>query len=316
MRRLFFVALCSIVVAMGLACTQPQPTASPIPEPKPSPAVSPTSVPTATPIPSATPIPTATPPPTATPTSTPAAGPLTPAQIFARVSPAVAFVETPTAKGSGVLIEGGYVVTNAHVVWPFQKVRVVFPDGAEYEGAPILNWDLLGDLAVIGPLETAIDPVALVDREDLITGSEVFLIGYPGEAEQFPQPAISRGLISRLREWEPIEMTYFQTDAAVAEGQRGGVLVTEDGEVIGISGLSFTEAGFGLVASAADVQPRVERLIAGEDVSGLGDRRLPLEGGELEHGSRLENMGHTRLYVINETAGTKVSIGLESRNDE
>jgi len=341
MKRPFIVALFSLLVPIGLACTQPEATLSP-PRAKPSPAATPTSaqtptseptvtpaptptatlapvatrVPTSAVAPTATPVPTATPTLTPTPIATPAAtGPLTPAQLFARISPSVAFIETPTAKGSGVLIKGGFVVTNAHVVWPYQNVRVVFPDGSEYKAARVLNWDLMGDLAVIGPLETAIDPVALVDREDLITGSEVFLIGYPGEAEQFPQPAISRGLVSRLREWDGIRMTYFQTDAAVAGGQSGGVLVTEEAEVIGISGLSFTEAGFGLVASAADVQPRVERLIAGEDVAGLGDRRLPLGGEEGEHRSVLENKGQSRLYVINEPAGTNVSIYLESRGD-
>jgi len=82
----------------------------------------------------------------------------------------------------------------------------------------VLNWDLLGDLAVIGPIETDISPTTLVDGEDLVIGSEVFLIGYPGEVEELPQPAISRGLISRKREWEAIGMTYFQTDAAIAGG--------------------------------------------------------------------------------------------------
>ena len=213
------------------------------------------------------------------------------------------------------MVEGGYVVTNAHVVWPFQEVRVVFPDGSEYLNSPVLNWDLLGDLAVIGPLQTSIVPLALVDGEDLTIGSDVFLTGYTAEAEQFPQPAISRGLISRLREWERIEMTYFQTDAAVAGGQSGGVLVSEDGEVIGITGLFLGEIQFGLVASAADVLPRVRRLIAGEDVAGLGDRSVPLEGGQLEYQVILDNLWDARVYVINEAPRTKIDISMQAEND-
>ena len=210
------------------------------------------------------------------------------------------------------MIDGGYVVTNAHVVWPFDQVRVVFPDGSEFLNAPVLNWDLMGDLAVIGPLQTAIDPIALLNRENLVIGSEVFLIGYPAEAEEFPQPAISRGLISRLREWEPIAMTYFQTDAAVAGGQSGGVLVSEDGEVIGITGLFFGEAQFGLVASAADVLPRVERLIAVEDVAGLGDRHIPLEGGQPEHELAFQYRWGGRNFVISEPIGTTIDIVIDS----
>ena len=81
--------------------------------------------------------------------------------------------------GSGVLIEGGYILTNAHVIWPFEKARVVFPNGIEFLDVPLVNSDLLGDLAVLGPLDTGIEPLALVDGEALVTGSEVFLIGYP-----------------------------------------------------------------------------------------------------------------------------------------
>ena len=110
-------------------------------------------------------------------------------------------------------------------------------------------------------------------------------------------------------------MTYFQTDATIAGGQSGGVLVSDRGEVIGTSGFSFTEAGFGLVASAADVLPRVNRLIAGEDVAGLGDRRIPLEGGQPEHDFTLRNEWDTRPYVINEPVGTVVDIEGEGASD-
>ncbi len=253
------------------------------------------------------------PTPTPAPTATPA--PLTPARIFARVSPSVAFIQTPIGSGSGVLIEGGYVVTNAHVVWPYDEVRVVFPDGSEHSEASVLNSDLMGDLAVIGPLETNAGPLTLANGEDLIIGSELFLIGYPAEQEEFPQPTITRSILSRLRQWEPIGMTYIQTDATIAGGQSGGVLVSEKAEVIGISGLSFSEAGFGLVASAADVKIRVEGLIAGDDVDGLGDRRISLKGGRLEDDFSLQGPWDGRTYVINETAGTTVDIQVESGAD-
>ena len=236
-------------------------------------------------------------------------------EIFTKISPAIAFIETSVSTGSGVLIQGGHVVTNAHVVWPFQSVRVVFPDGSEYLDAPVRNWDLMGDLAVIGPLDSDISPLPLLDGEDLIIGSDLFLIGYPGEAEEFPQPTISKGLLSRLRQWDAIEITYFQTDAAVAGGQSGGVLVSEKGKAIGITGLLFTEAQFGLVASSADILPRIDALIAGQDVAGIGDRKLPMRGGQLEHNISLEHDWDSRVYVVNEPIGTDVSIRVEGDGD-
>ena len=137
----------------------------------------------------------------------------------------MAFIRTAAFTGSGMLIEGGYVLTNAHVTWPFDRVRVVFPDGSEFLDAPVSYRDLIGDLALIGPLDTDLSPLALVNGEDIAIGSDVYLVGYPGEPEPFPQPTISRGLISRLRQRDAIGMTYLQTDAAIAGGQSGGVLV-------------------------------------------------------------------------------------------
>ena len=73
----------------------------------------PTPVPTDTPTP--TPVPTDTPTPTPVPTDTPTPKPvaeMSSAEVYALISPSVAFIETTVATGSGVLIEGGYVITN------------------------------------------------------------------------------------------------------------------------------------------------------------------------------------------------------------
>jgi S1-C subfamily serine protease len=263
--------------------------------------------------PTASQTPTPTPRPTATATSTPA--PLTAAEIFDRISPSVVFVDTPAGTGSGVLLEGNYIVTNAHVVWPYRAVRIVLADGTEHTDVPVLNWDLLADLAIAGPLETSVDPVPLVDGEALIIGSPVYLIGYPGEVEKFPRPTISGGVISRRRESTALGLTYFQTDAQIAGGQSGGVLVSEMGEVIGISGRSFTEVSFGLAASAADLQPRIAALIAGEDVAGLGERRIPVDGGQPEQTFELASYWDSRVYVVREPIGTNVEVSVESAHD-
>ena len=238
-----------------------------------------------------------------------------PSEIFSSISPSIAFVDTEAGTGSGVLIAEGYLVTNAHVVWPYDQVRIVFPDGTEFVDAPVLGWDLIADLAVIGPLETSIDPVALVDGEASVIGSDVYLIGYPGEVESFPQPTISRGLISRLREWDRIGMTFFQTDASIAGGQSGGILVSEQGQVIGISGYRIGDGEFGIVASAADANTRIQGLIDGEDIDGLGPRRLLTQTGEPEQKFSLGNYWDTALYIINEPKATEIEIQVKGDGD-
>lgn len=279
------------------------------PAPTPAPTLEPTAALTATNTP------TLTPSPTETPTITPTPGPLSPAEIFENVSPSIVYIETPAGSGSGMLMEGGYIVTNAHVVWPFDMVRVVFPDGSEFEETSVVAWDLMVDLAVVGPLETAVSPLTLVDGESLVIGSDVYLIGYPGEVDEFPEPTITRGLISRLREWEAVGVTYFQTDADIAGGQSGGVLVSEKGEVIGISGFRFTEAQFGLVASAADIAPRIPQLIAGEDSDELGERRFFAENGRSENEALLNDRLDSAIFALSQPLDTEVEIELSGDGD-
>ena len=238
-----------------------------------------------------------------TSTSAATAERLSSAQIFEKVSSAVAFIHTSIGTGSGVLVEGGYLVTNAHVVWPFDTARVVFPDGTDFRGVPVIGWDLLADLAVLGPIETPVQPVSLLDGENIPIGSEVYLIGYPAEVEAYPKTTMTRGILSRLREWEPVGITYFQTDAAIAGGQSGGALVSDTGAVIGISGFkAFVE--FGLAASSADLLPRVRQLIARGDPSGLGKRQLDLGGGSFRYRLAPRNFGDA--YIIYEPPGTAI----------
>ena len=294
-----------ILVALLTACTPTitvQDTATPAPSTAtaPSPSATPTEAPTATP----TPLPTASP--------TPAE--LSVRDIFERIAPSVAYVDTSLGTGSAVLVQEGYLITNAHVVWPLQSARVVFPDGTEFLDAPVLCWDLMLDMAVIGPLDTELSPAEFDISEEFDIASDVFLIGYPGEAEEFPTPTISRGLISRLRTWAMTNATYIQTDAAITGGQSGGVLVSEQGQVIGISGFSFPDS-FALVLSAADVLPRAQQLITGEESLGLDARAIPTDGGTDHYGYKLENRWDIHAFVINEPLNTDVEIEAWGENN-
>ena len=182
-RRVVCVGLiCVATVALLASCND-----EPVPAATTQPTNTPTPLSVSTPPPvtlTSTPTATATPTPTPEPTTTP--GTLTSPQIFDKVSPSIAFIETATGTGSGVLIDGGYVATNAHVVWPYDTARIVFPDGSEFDEVQVKGWDLLADLAVLGPIDAPTDTLALVDGESLPIGTAMFLIGYPGEVEEFP----------------------------------------------------------------------------------------------------------------------------------
>ena len=256
------------------------------------------------------------PEPTPKPTPRPAGQELSPAEIYALVSPSIALVETSSKLGSGILIGGGYIVTNNHVVWPYDEAWLVFPDGTEVRDVPVVGRDFMADLAVLGPVDVPYQPLTFSDREDLPLGSELFLVGYPSEPELFPQPTITQGILSRLREWTTYDLTILQSDAAIAGGQSGGALLNSSGEVVGISTWRFSSAGFALATSAADDALIIERLIASyEPPEEKTERRAPRKVGEFEHKVTGTRGIDSPAFTFNAAAGTKVTIQIEGSSD-
>lgn len=183
---------------------------------------------------------------------------LSAAMVHERLSPSIAYISADATSGSGVLLDGRLVLTNAHVVWPHERVRVVFSPTLEFLDVPVQGLDLDADLALVGPLPESLDRPALrLESPDALPiGTEVFLVGYPGEVERFPQPAITRGVLSRVREARFENLTFLQSDATIVGGQSGGALVSPNGTVVGISGLSGIER-FALALSSSDVLARL-----------------------------------------------------------
>lgn len=85
----------AVTEPVAIATPEPTSTLSPTDTPEPTSTLSPTDTPATTPAPIDTPVPTSTP------------APLTTVEIFAKISPSLAFIQTGSGTGSGVLIEGG-----------------------------------------------------------------------------------------------------------------------------------------------------------------------------------------------------------------
>ncbi|HXF61186.1 MAG TPA: tetratricopeptide repeat protein, partial [Caldilineaceae bacterium] len=120
----------------------------------------------------------------------------------------------------------------------------------------------------------------------------------------------SRGSISRVHTWAPLDMALFQVDVNVTGGQRGSVLVSERGEVVGIMTLPLPNAQAALVASAADLAPRLTALLSQAGVA-LSDRR-PLESSaQTEHMGLLDGNLEADLYLLAVEPGTDVRLEVE-----
>jgi hypothetical protein len=217
-----------------------------------------------------------------------------PRALLECVGPALAFVETPLGHGSAILLADGMAVTNEHVVHPFAEVDVVLDGGERHEGIAVVGADPLSDVALIGPIDTALSGTKLGTADGVEQGVDVFLVGFPGEASVAPKPTISRGILSRRRQAREFGQTYLQTDAAIGGGQSGGALVDENGRVIGLSGLSFAER-FALALSAEDVKTALKRIRSGESPR---YRPFPTGGGVTRGSFRLADLDSFQVLVI------------------
>lgn len=229
--------------------------------------------------------------------------------IYALVSPALAFVETPTGSGSAVLIDHTTLITNAHVVWPAEQVTVSFPDGVSGT-VDVVGYDWMADLAVLDVSGLSGLPAPIVlDTGARQPGEPVYLVGYPANDLDTAEPAITAGIVSRSRTWDTGEMTFIQSDALISGGQSGGALVDEQGELVGISGLSVGE-GFALALSASDLEIRLAKIRSGADPHGLGGRAIAdLRGAPGGDGSVPFLLDET-VFVFDGRAGDFVSIEL------
>lgn len=135
--------------------------------------------------------------------------------------------------GSGFIIEGGYILTNNHVVTGADEIKVKLADNREFK-AEIKGVDERLDLALL-KIDAREDlPTAkLGDSDTIQVGEWVMAIGNPfGLAE-----TVTVGIVSakgRVIGSGPYD-DYIQTDASINPGNSGGPLFNIQGEVVGIN---------------------------------------------------------------------------------
>jgi len=233
-------------------------------------------------------------------------------EIYEMISPSVAFVDTPNGTGSGLLIDNGNILTAWHVTDPHASVRIVFANGEQHLNVPVRAVDPYRDLAIVGPIDTDIPPFTDFGSGDIESGDTVFLVGYPAESENFPVPAITQGISSRPREWDGGDLTLLQVDATIRGGQSGGVLVSDLGEVVGISNYGNLSGNTAYINEISDLAEFIEDLERGRNPDGIGNRILLSEFGGLASysGLQIANARDQRAFIIRPRAGESVSLEL------
>ncbi|MEV5411642.1 trypsin-like peptidase domain-containing protein [Thermopolyspora sp. NPDC052614] len=169
------------------------------------------------------------------------------AGVAARVLPSVVSLEVRGVReggtGSGFIIQGGYIVTNNHVVaaaGPSGEITVNFNNGKS-SPAKLVGADPSSDIAVVKPDQVFGMPVITLGNSDkVVVGDPVIAIGSPLGLTG----TVTTGIVSALN--RPVQaggeggsdfawINAIQTDAAINPGNSGGPLVNASGQVIGVN---------------------------------------------------------------------------------
>ena len=197
----------------------------------------------------------------------------------------------PVSIGTGFVIDGGYIITNNHVIIGSMELKVSFEHIPGSYIATVIGSDPLSDIAVLkADIPKEIKPLKWGDIHDVRPGMDVWAIGHPKGLMY----TVSKGVVSHSKRrisngWQ----TVIQSDVAINQGNSGGPLMTMEGKVIAINTLILTNSGeYSGISMSIDSQVAlwvIKRLI--ED--GKVDR--PKMGTSLEYD---ENLMRVRISAI------------------
>lgn len=146
--------------------------------------------------------------------------------------------------GSGILVHAdGFIVTAGHVVEGAEQVVVVFKDLTQVD-AEIVSLSRTEDLALLKVKEVPrTAAVATLGNSDFLkVGHPVFSIGTPlGLGHTLTAGVVSSIRIGKQQGLRPGHV--IQTDAALNQGNSGGPLFNDKGEVVGIASYIATTSG-------------------------------------------------------------------------
>ena len=143
--------------------------------------------------------------------------------------------------GSGVIIsQDGYIVTNNHVVGQADEITVKLNDSREFKGR-IIGTDETTDLALVKIDAKGLPAIKIGNSDNLKLGQWVLAVGNPFNLTS----TVTAGIVSakaRTLGANGIE-SFIQTDAAINSGNSGGALVNEQGELVGINSMLYSQTG-------------------------------------------------------------------------
>ena len=234
--------------------------------------------------------------------------------------------------------EGGYILTNNHVVDEGETYEIQWLDGTIMD-ATLVGADDGTDIAVLQfnePAPEGATPVPLGDSDALQIGELAIVIGNPGDSEEVLFGTVTAGIISGLeREGVSAQGSFnrpvstIQVDAAINTGNSGGALLNAQGELVGIPTLKMTASyttiyeGLGfcipintakdiieqLIENGEVVRPRLGVTVVAQDGPDEPMRNFAPAGVRVENveeGTPADEAGLQRYDIITEINGIRV----------
>jgi S1-C subfamily serine protease len=164
-------------------------------------------------------------------------------------------------EGSGFVVEGGLVVTNAHVVAGVTQPQVQQQDGVSLAAVTVL-FDSDLDLALLRP-ETGPGEAVPFEADTLDRGAQGAVLGYPGGGDLSGEAAAVRQTMFALGRdiygRDEVRRQVYELQTVVRPGNSGGPFVTTGGEVAGVVfAASTADDDIGYALTSQEVSPRVD----------------------------------------------------------
>lgn len=198
-------------------------------------------------------------------TSSPALG--VAAQSVLRIT-GTAYACGQSQSGTGFVVAPNRVLTNAHVVAGVTEPVIESPSGGALPGT-VVYFDSVNDLAVIAVADLAAPALPLGD--DLPAGSGAVAHGYPFGGPFVSDPArvlsLSTLSVADIYGQDPSPRQVYTLASDVQQGESGGPLLSESGEVAGVVFAKSADTdNVGYALALEEFEPVVEQA-AGLDAS-------------------------------------------------
>ena len=156
--------------------------------------------------------------------------------LLPRMQSVLVLVETPQGVGTGLIVEGGYIVTSYRLVATYEAAQVT-SSAHDLQGrtVPLVAWEPRTDLAVLGPVDVELEALPIAESAATPVGTIIFLAAYEEAEIGVPTLTIVPGRLTSVHTPDPAGPTYVLTNAYIEAGRSSGVIIDSNGTLIGIA---------------------------------------------------------------------------------